>query len=121
MTRARLHQFARVVAGMAADYDHQVRLAGHLDRSRLSVLGWLADRIEESHIRFRESAADQGNKVPHLFYTLRRLGCNADAWMRVHRQDIVVLEHDVESIEVAGEPAHLDVISLADDDDVIPS
>ena len=39
--------------------------------------------------------------------------------MRLEREDVSVVEHDVEAIEIAGEAAHLDVIALPDDDDVV--
>ena len=39
--------------------------------------------------------------------------------MPLEREDVIVFEHDVEAIEVAGEAAHLDVVPLPDDDDVV--
>lgn len=39
--------------------------------------------------------------------------------MLVECEDVIIGEHDVEAIEIAGEPAHLDVIALPDDDDVV--
>ena len=39
--------------------------------------------------------------------------------MLLERQDVVVVEHDVEAVEIAGEAAHLDVVALPDDDDVV--
>ena len=83
------------------------------------MLGRLADRIEEAHVRLRESPPDQVDQVPHLLHRLRRLGGHADPRMRLEREDVSVLEHDVEAIEIAGEAAHLDVIALPDDHDVI--
>ena len=39
--------------------------------------------------------------------------------MLLEREDVIVFEHDVEAIEIAGEAAHLDVVALPDDDDVV--
>ena len=39
--------------------------------------------------------------------------------MLLERGDVSVVEHDVEAIEVAGEAAHLDVVALPDDDDMV--
>ena len=39
--------------------------------------------------------------------------------MLLEREHVIVLEHDVEAIEITGEAAHLDVVALADDDEVI--
>ena len=38
--------------------------------------------------------------------------------MLLEREDILVVEHDVEAIEVADEAAHLHVVALPDDDDM---
>ena len=38
--------------------------------------------------------------------------------MLLEREDVIVVEHDVEAIEIAGEAAHLHVVALADDDNV---
>ena len=59
------------------------------------------------------------DQVPHLFDCLRRLGRHADAWMLLEREDVIVFEHDIEAIEIAGEAAHLHVVALPDDDDVV--
>jgi hypothetical protein len=39
--------------------------------------------------------------------------------MLLEREDVIVFEHDVEAIEIAGEAAHLHVVALPDDDDVV--
>ena len=119
VARTGLDQLARVVARPAADHDDDVGLACHLDRRGLPFLGGLADRVEEAHVRLRESPSDQVDQVPHLLYRLRRLGRHADAWMLLEREDVIVFEHDVEAIEIAGEAAHLHVVALPDDDDVV--
>ena len=119
VARTGLDQLARVVARPAADHDDDVGLACHLDRRGLPVLGGLADRVEEAHVRLRESPSDQVDQVPHLLYGLRRLGRHAEAWMLLEREDVIVLEHDVEAIEIAGQAAHLHVVALPDDDDVV--
>ena len=71
------------------------------------------------HVRLRKSPSDQIDQVPHLVYRLRRLGRHAEAWMLLEREDVSVFEHDVEAIEIAGEAAHLHVVALPDDDDVV--
>ena len=114
-----LDQLARVVARPAADDDDDVGLACHLDRRGLPFLGGLADRVDEAHLRLRESPPDQVDQVPHLLDRLRRLGRHAEAWMLLEREDVSVFEHDVEAIEIAGEAAHLHVVALPDDDDVV--
>src|SRR5688572_2766477 len=119
VARTGLYQFARIVARPAADHDDDVSLTCYLDRRRLPFLGGFADRVEESHVRLRESPSDQINHAPHLFYWLRRLGGHADAWMILERENVVVFEHDVEAIEIAGDAAHFHVVALPDDDDVI--
>ena len=119
VARTGLDQLARVVARPAADHDDDVGLACHLDRRGLPLLGGLADRVDEAHVRLRESPSDQVDQVPHLLYRLRRLGRHAEAWMLLEREDVIVFEHDVEAIEIAGEAAHLHVVALPDDDDVV--
>ena len=119
VARTGLYQLARVVARPAADHDYDVGLACHLDRRGLPFLGGLADRVEEAHVRLRESPSDQVDQVPHLLYRLRRLGRQAEAWMLLEREHIIVFEHDVEAIEIAGEAAHLHMVALPDDDDVV--
>ena len=57
--------------------------------------------------------------MPHLLQRLRRLGRHAEAWMLLEREDVIVFEHDVEAIEIAGEAAHFHVVALPDDDDVV--
>ncbi len=57
--------------------------------------------------------------MPHLLYRLRRLGRHAEARVLLEREDVSVVEHDVEAIEIAGKAAHLHVIALPDDDDVV--
>ncbi len=59
------------------------------------------------------------DQVPHLLYCLRRLGRHAEAWVLLERKDVCVIEHDVEAIEIAGEAAHLHMVALPDDDDVV--
>jgi hypothetical protein len=66
-----------------------------------------------------EPPSDQVDQVPHLLHGLRRLGRHAESWMLLEREDVVVIQHDVEAIEIAGEAAHLHVIALPDDDDVV--
>ena len=39
--------------------------------------------------------------------------------MRLEREDVTSFEHDVEATEIAGEAAHLYVVALPDDDDVV--
>jgi len=112
-------QLARVVARSAADHDDHVGLARHLDRRGLPLLGGLADRVQEAHFRSRESASDEVDEMPHPLDRLRRLGRHAEARMLLERQDVIVFEHDVEAIEIAGEAAHLHVVALPDDDDVV--
>ena len=48
-----------------------------------------------------------------------RLGGDADPGMGLERQDVGLVQHDVEAIEVAGEAAHLHVVALADHDDMV--
>jgi len=57
--------------------------------------------------------------MPHLVFGLRRLRRDAEAWMLLEGENVIWFKDDVESIEVAGEAAHLDVITLADDDHVV--
>jgi hypothetical protein len=57
--------------------------------------------------------------MPHLLDRLRRLRRNADARMFADREDVGIVEYDVERIEIAGQAAHFHVIALAHDDDVI--
>ena len=61
----------------------------------------------------------QLNQVPYLFDRLRRLGRDADSWMWIESRDVTVVQHDVERVQVVGQPANLDVVALADDDRVI--
>ena len=119
VARTGLDQLARVVARSAADDDDDIRLAGHLDRRGLTLFGRLADRVDEAHLRLRESPPDQPDQVPHPLDRLRRLRRHAEAWMLFEGEDVSLFEHDVEAIEVAGEAAHLDVVALPDDDDVV--
>ena len=39
--------------------------------------------------------------------------------MPLERADVIVVEHDVEAIEIIREPAHLHVVAVPDDDDVV--
>ena len=39
--------------------------------------------------------------------------------MFLERQHVLLVEHHVEVVEIAGQPAHLHVIALADDHDVV--
>ena len=119
VARTRLDQFARVVARPAADYDHDVDLPSHRDRRGLPVLGGLADRVHQAHFGVREAASEQGDQMPYLLYGLRRLGGDSETWVLLEREDVILFEHDMEAIEVAGEAAHLHVVALADDDDVV--
>ena len=121
VARAGLHQLARVVAGPAADHDDDVRLTRHLDGRGLPVLGGLAHGVDEAHLRLRESLADQRDQVPHPLDRLRRLSGHAEPWMLLEREDVVVVQHDVEPVEVAGEAAHLHMVPLPDDDHVVAS
>jgi hypothetical protein len=57
--------------------------------------------------------------VPHLLDRLRRLRRHAEAWMPLEREDVILIEHDIEAIEIAGEAAYLDMVALTDDDDVV--
>ena len=57
--------------------------------------------------------------MPHLLHRLRSLGRHAEAWTLLEREDVIVFEHDVEAVEIAGEAAHLHVIALPDNDHVV--
>jgi hypothetical protein len=39
--------------------------------------------------------------------------------MLLEREDVIVFEHDVGAIEIAGKAAHFHVVSLPDDDNVV--
>jgi hypothetical protein len=71
----------------------------------------------------RESPADQIDDVPHLLYRVRRLGGHTNARMLLEGQNVSSVEHDVNAIaiEIAGEAAHLHVVTLSDDNDVVAS
>jgi hypothetical protein len=114
-----LDQFARVVARAATDDDDDVCLACHLDCRRLPFFGRFADCVDEAHLGPGESPLDQGHHVAHLLDRLCRLRGHADAWMFVERKHVIVFEHNVEAIQIAGEAAHLDVVALTNDDDVV--
>ena len=66
-----------------------------------------------------KSRPNQVHRVSHLLHRLRRLRDHSNPWMLVERQDIVLAQHHVEAIEIAGETAHLDVVALSHDDEVI--
>ena len=119
VARAGLDKLARVVAGAATDDDNDVGLTRHLDRRRLPFLGGLADSVNESHVRLGESLSNQRDQPSHLFDRLRRLCRNADTMMLLEAEDVIVFEHDVKAIEIAGQAMHLYVIALPDDDDVV--
>ena len=91
----------------------------HLDRRRLPFLGGLADRVDEAHVRVRKPPPDQRHHVPDLLDRLRRLRRDADPRMLLEREDVIVVEHDVEAVQIAGEASDFDVVALADDDDVV--
>ena len=91
----------------------------HFNGRGLALLGGLADGVDEAHFRLRESPSNQVSEVPHLLHLLRRLGGDADARVFLEREHVFILEYDVEAIEIAGEAAHLHVIALPDNDDVI--
>jgi hypothetical protein len=50
---------------------------------------------------------------------LSRLRRDAEARLLGEREHVRLVEHDVESIEVAGEATNLDVVALPDDHDVV--
>ena len=100
----------------AADDDDDVGLTRHVDRRGLALLGGLADRVEKAHLRPRESPPDRVHDAPNFLERLRRLGGDAEAGMCLEGQDVGVVEHDVETIEIAGEAAHFHVVALADND-----
>jgi len=81
-------QLARVVARPATDHDDDVGLACSVDRRGLPRLGGLADRVEEAHVRVRESPSDQADQVPHLLDRLRRLGRHAEARVLLDRAEV---------------------------------
>ena len=62
---------------------------------------------------------DQGNELLHSCDRLSRLGRNADTRMLGQREHIALLQHDVESIQISGQPPDLYVIAPPDDHDVI--
>ena len=39
--------------------------------------------------------------------------------MLLEREDVILIEHDIEAIEIAGEAAYLHMVALTDDDDVV--
>jgi Domain of unknown function (DUF4173) len=59
--------------------------------------------------------------VSHLLYRLGCLGRHSEAWVLLEREDVIIVEHDTEvvAVEIAGEAAHLHVVALAHDDDVV--
>ena len=70
--------------------------------------------------------SDRGNRCRISATRCRTLsiGCVVCAAMpmrgcALERQHIVLVQHDVEVVEIFGQPAHLDVGALADDDRVI--
>ena len=75
----------------------------------------------------RNRTSDAGKRSPNerdhatdLLDRLRGLRGDADPWMFVERQDVVLVQDHVEAVEIAGEAAHFDVVALPDDHDVIP-
>jgi len=112
-------QLPRVVARPAADHDDDIGLARDVDRRGLPFFGGLAHRVEKAHFRLRKSRPDQIDQVSHLLQRLRRLGGNAKPRMILEREDVRVFEHHVEAIEISSQAAHLHVIALTDDDDVV--
>ena len=86
---ARVHELTRVVAVRAADDDDDVASARQLDGGVLTLLGRLADRVDEADVGLREPPSNQRDQVSHPVDRLRRLSGDADARMFLERQHIL--------------------------------
>src|ERR1035437_2248155 len=110
------HQLAGVVAVHAADDHHYARIQGHLDGGRLALLRGLANCVDEAHLGDREPFAHESDQLAHLVDGLRGLCRDAEACVFRKRRDVLFGQHDIKSVQVAGQAAYFHMLTVADDD-----
>jgi hypothetical protein len=117
---AGLDQLPCVVARSTAHDNDNIGLACHVDGRRLPLFRRLADGVEKAHVGRRKPFPNQRHQPSHLVNRLRRLGRHANSRVLAHRQYVVFTQHDVKLIEVTRQAAHFHMVTLPDDDDVVP-
>ena len=120
MPAASRDEFVRVVAVRAADHDDNLGLLRQFDCGELTLFGGLAHGVDESDFRLGKALANERNQPVHLIDGLRRLGRDADSRARSQTGHVLLGQHHVKVGEVFGQPAHFDVVALADDNRVEP-
>lgn len=109
-------KLARVVAVAAANDDDVVAMANQVVHGGLALLGGMADRVDETHLRAAMKAFDRLNQPQRVFNGLRGLRDDAELAMRRNLREVGFLEHDDGLGKVANKTANFDVLALADDD-----
>ena len=111
-------ELAAVIA-VAAAHDHDdVTFLRQVQQCLLSLLGRLANRIDEAHVGAREAAAHGGDQLENRAQRLRRLRHDTQARPAFQLVQVGLTQHDAVFIKIADQAAHLDMAGLADDDRV---
>src|SRR5438034_9963766 len=103
MTKACLHQLARVVAIGPANNDYHVRLLCQLDGGMLPLLRRLAHSVNESNLGIRKSVPQNADQVPDFFNRLRRLRRDSEPRALSKLKDIGLRQDNVEICQVFGD------------------
>jgi hypothetical protein len=76
----------------------------------------LANCVDEAHSGTREPFAYESDKLAHLVDGLRGLCRDAEACVFRKPRDVLFGQHDIKSVELARQAAHLHMLVIADDD-----
>ena len=102
ISRAGLHQFARVVAMRAADDDDHSALLRKFRRGVLALLGRLANGVNETNFGIWKTFANLTGQFAHALDGLGRLCGNAESGALFQREDVRFTKHHVEFPKVFG-------------------
>lgn len=114
-----LGELARVVAVSAADDNDVVAFADQIIHRVLSLFCWMADRVDETHLRAAMEPFDGFHEPQGHLNRLCGLRNDAEMRMRWDFTEIAFIENDNGLGKVADEAAHFDMLTLPDDDGLI--
>lgn len=117
---ARANEFPCVVAGRAADDDDNISRFGECYRCGLALLSWLANCVGKPDIGIGKALANALHQGAHSFDGLRRLRRDANALVWSKGSHVFFGQHHIKVAEVFGDAPDFDMISLSDDDRMVP-
>src|SRR6266850_1354997 len=88
------YQFAGVVAVRASDDNDDIRQPRQFGGSKLPLLGWLADGVNETNFGARKSLFNQRDELLHTVDGLRGLRRDPKAWSFSQIGHVVFVQHD---------------------------